>query len=127
MLWEISLLIIAIAFLLLVIFAIPSLLQVRRTAKNVEFTSHTLNQNLPGILTNLDEISTNFTHTTHSVRSQVEGLSGAVGKINEMADDVVNFEKTIRQEIETPIMETVGTLNAIIKGVRAFLDTFRTK
>ncbi len=127
MLWQISLLIISIAFLILVAFAVPSLLQIRRTTKSLEITSKTLNQNLPGILTNIDEITTNITDVTHSVKSQVEGLSGAVRKIQEMIEDVVNFEKTLRTEVETPVVETLGTLTAVVKGIRTFLDVLRSK
>ncbi|UCE07232.1 MAG: DUF948 domain-containing protein [bacterium] len=127
MLWEISLLLIAIAFLLLSIFAIPMLLQVRRTAKSFELTSKTLNQNLPGILTNLDEITTNLTQTTQAVHDQVDGLKSIVDKFHDMADDVVEFERSIRNEIEAPIMETVTTVSAAIKAIRAFLDALRLK
>jgi len=127
MLWEISLLVIAIAFLLLCLFALPMLLQVRRTAKSFELTSKALNQNLPGILTNLDEITTHMTQTTQSIHDQIDGLKGVVGKFHDIADDVVDFERNIRAEIEAPLMETVTTLTATIKAVRAFVDAWRSK
>ncbi len=38
MMWEIALLIVAVAFLLLVVFFIPTLLQIRDSAKELEFT-----------------------------------------------------------------------------------------
>jgi uncharacterized protein YoxC len=127
MLWEISLLIIAIAFMLLVMFAIPSLLQFRRTVKSIELTSKTLNQNLPGILTNIDEITTNLTNASQTVSEQTAGLREVVDKIQDMTDDVVNFERQIRAEIEIPIIETVSTLTAIIRGTKAFIDVLRSK
>lgn len=125
MLWEISLFIIAIAFLLLVLFAIPSLLQIRKTAKSLEVNSNILSKNLPGILTNLDEITTNITKTTQTASEEIEKLSLAVAKVGEMVDDVVSFEKNLREEIEVPVVETLHTLTAVVKGVRAFLDAFR--
>jgi uncharacterized protein YoxC len=127
MLWEISLLIIAIAFMLLVMFAIPSLLQFRRTVKSIELTSKTLNQNLPGILTNIDDITTNLTNATQTVSEQTAGLREVVDKIQDMTDDVVNFERQIRAEIGTPIIETISTLTAIIKGTKAFIEVLRSK
>ncbi len=125
MLWEISLLIIAIAFFLLVVFSIPAILQVRRTAHHLEQTSRTLNHNLPGILTNVDEITTNLTRTTQTIRSQVESLSVAVEKIQNMVDDVVGLEKELRNEIEPPIVETLNTITAIVRGLRTFLDVLK--
>lgn len=127
MLWQISLLIIAIAFFLLVIFLVPSLLQIRRTARSVEMTSRTMNQNLPGILTNIDEITTNLTRTTQSVHQQVEGLAESVQKVRDVVDDVVNFEREIRTEVEPPIVETLATVTAVARGVRAFLDVLRSR
>ncbi len=127
MLWEISLLIIAIAILFLVIFAIPSIIQFRRTAKNIELTAKTLNQNLPGILTNIDEITTILSDTVHSVSEQTEGLKEGVNKIHDMIDNIVDFERQIRYEIESPLIETVSTISAIIKGSRAFIDVLRSK
>ncbi|MBN2366219.1 MAG: DUF948 domain-containing protein [Calditrichaeota bacterium] len=127
MLWEISLLIIAVAFLLLIIFAIPSLLQVRRTAKNLEITSKTVNQNLPGILTNLDEITTNLTQVTQSIHYQIHGIQNIVDRFQNVAEDVVDFERTLRAELESPVVETVSTISAAVKGVRAFMDTLRNR
>ncbi len=125
MLWEISLFIIAIAFFLLVVFSIPTIMQVRRTAHHLEQTSRTLNHNLPGILTNVDEITTNLTRTTQSIRSQVEGLSVAVEKIQNMVDDVVGLERELRSEIEPPVVETLNTVTAIVKGLRKFVEVLK--
>lgn len=127
MLWEISLLVIAIAVLLIVIFAIPALLQLRRTAKNMEITTKTLNQNLPGILTNVDEISNNLTQITQSIHYQVNGVRNVVDKFQKMADDVVDFEQTLREEIESPLIQTISTISAFTKGARAFTEALRRR
>jgi uncharacterized protein YoxC len=127
MLWEISLLIIAIAFLIVVIFAIPALLQIRRTAKNMEITAKTLNQNLPGILTNVDEISTNLSQITQSIHYQVNGVRNVVDKFQKMADDVVDFEQNLREEIESPLMQAISTISAFTKGARAFTEALRRR
>lgn len=127
MLWEIGIFIIGISLLLFVLFAVPSLLQLRRTANSVEQTSNTLNQNLPGILTNINEITTSLTSTTQTVHSQIEGLQNVVEKIQEVADDVVQFERSIRDEMGSPIIETIATITAFVKGIQAFLEAMRTR
>jgi uncharacterized protein YoxC len=127
MLWEIGVLLIGIALLLFAVFSIPTLLQLRRTAKSMEQTSKTLNQNLPGILTNIDEITTNLTHVTQSIQTQVEGFQNVVDKIQDVAEDVVQFERGIRNEVGSPIIETIATITAVLKGTRAFLDTLRSR
>ncbi len=127
MLWEIGVLICSIALLLVAIFAVPTIIQIRRTAKNAEITLQAVNQNLPGILTNLDEITTNLTATSQSIHQNIDGLKEVIHKFHLVADDVVQFERLIREEIEEPILSTIGTFTGIVKGVNAFLHVLRQK
>ena len=57
---EIALVILIIILILLVIFCIPILIQIWRTSKDLTMTLQTLNQSLPAILKNLEEITTNI-------------------------------------------------------------------
>lgn len=127
MLWEIGVLICSIALLLLAIFAVPTILQIRRTAKSAEITFKTVNQNLPGILTNLDEITTNLTATSQSIHQNIDGFKEVIHKFHLVADDVVQFERVVREEIEEPILNTIGTFTGIVKGVNAFFEVWRKK
>ncbi len=127
MLLELGVFMAGLALLLLAIFAVPTLLQIRRTARNVEYTAKTLNQNLPGILTSLDEITTNLASSSMSLRGQIESVRVAVDKIVGIADDVVDFERNLRQTIEEPLVDTLTTFAAVVKGIRVFLDVFRSR
>ncbi len=127
MLLEIGVFIAGLALLIFAIFAVPALLQIRRTARSVENTAKTLNQNLPGILTSLDEITTNLASSSMSLRGQVENVRLAVDKIVSIADDVVDFERNLRQTIEEPLVDTLTTFAAVVKGIRVFLDVFRSR
>jgi uncharacterized protein YoxC len=127
MLWQISVLIVSLAFLLLVIFIIPTLIQIRRTARNAEITIKSVNQNLPGILTNVDEITTNLTQATQSVHRNIDGMKEVIHKLHLVADDIVQFEQTIRQEIEPPILDTLGTFSGIAKGIKTFMEVWRRR
>jgi uncharacterized protein YoxC len=127
MLWEISLLIIAVSFLLVAVFAIPSLLQIRKSAKSLELTTKTLNQNLPGILASTDELASNLAQSTRSLHDQINSVKGIVQKFENVADDVVDFERTLRAEIESPVMEIVTTVSAVVKASRVFWDALRLK
>jgi uncharacterized protein YoxC len=127
MLWQISVLIASLAFLLLVIFIVPTLIQIRRTARDAEITIKSVNQNLPGILTNIDEITTNITQATQSVHRNIDGLKEVINKLQLVADDIVQFEQTIRQEIEPPILNTLGTLSGIGKGLKTFMEVSRRR
>ncbi len=54
--WEIAVVVIAIAFLLLVIFTIPSLLQIRDSAKELEFTLKEFRETLKKVNVVVEEI-----------------------------------------------------------------------
>jgi uncharacterized protein YoxC len=117
MIIEISVLIASIALLALILFLIPSIIQHRKSAKRIEEVSELLNQKLPSILENIDEITTNLNDMLSNARQQVEKLGGAV-------DDIVDFEKRIKYRVEDPLVETLTTIAAITKAVRAFLVIF---
>lgn len=125
--WEISLLIIAVALLLLVIFAIPTLLQLRATAKSIETSSNAFNQKIPEILENVHHLTSDVVETTSGIKGQIQNASGIVSSVQEMVNNVVDLEKSIRREVESPLVDLVGTVNAFVKGFRIFFDTLRAK
>ncbi|NOX37816.1 MAG: DUF948 domain-containing protein [Calditrichaeota bacterium] len=127
MIWEISLLIVSIGFVILVAFLVPTIVQLRRTAKRVEVISDSLNHHLPAILTNLDEITTNLTSILTSGRRQVMMLEEAAQEVKGMVDDIVQLEKDIKRRIEDPFVETFTTLAAVARAIRAFLDVLKEK
>jgi uncharacterized protein YoxC len=124
MLFEISFLILTLAFVLFSFYSILYLLQLRRTAQSIEEILHSLNKSLPGILTSVDSIAANLADTSQILKNQASSLSHSLDKIQNMVDEIILFERMLRKEIETPVMQTIGTGNAILSGVRAFLLTF---
>ncbi len=116
----IAAILIAIALLILVAFLVPTIVQLRQTAKQVAQTTANLDKTLPGIMSNLEDISTNMNAILHTGRKQVESMSEAVSDVKGMIDDVVTFEKRLKNRVEMPVMQTVSTLNAAAKAVQVF-------
>jgi len=56
MFFELSVIIFALSFLLFTIYSILYLIQLRRTAKNIESILNKLDQSLPGIISKIDAI-----------------------------------------------------------------------
>ncbi len=125
MIWEVSLLIVSIAFLLLVAFLIPTIVQLKRTAERVEIASENLNMHLPNILTNLDEITTNLTGIMSSGRRQMQMLEEATEEVKLMVEDLSAFEKEIKEKIENPLVETLATIAALAKAARAVAQSLK--
>lgn len=124
MIIEISVLIVCAAVLILILFVIPTIVQLRRSAKKIEEVSGILNEQLPSILENLSDITSNLNVILSNGRQQVDKLGEAADNIKLMVDDIVGFEKKIRHQIENPIVDTLITITAIAKAVRAFLAIF---
>ena len=119
---ETGLFILNVVFLLIAVFSIPFLFQLWRMAKNIAITLQTLNRSLPCILQNLEEITSNIVSATDTINAHIEGLSSAIKKIQGTLDLVGNLEAVIR----LPFFKTLVTLSAVLKGVRAFLNVFRS-
>lgn len=117
MIIEISVLIVGVALVALILFLIPSIIQLRKSAKRIEDVSEQLNRQLPSILENVNEITANLNDILSSGRRQVNKLGDAV-------DDIVDFEKKIKHRVEDPLVETLTTIAAITRAVRAFLVIF---
>ena len=121
---EIGVFIISIVFLLLVVFSIPFLVQVWRSAKGITTTLHMVNESLPGILRNLEEITTNINKATNTVNEQIEGLALVTGRIQGFLSVVTDIDNILRAGLRLPVFKTIRNVVAVITGVKVFLKVF---
>lgn len=121
------LIILGVAFLLLAGFSIPFFLQLWRVAKGMALTLQTLNQNLPVIMKNVEEITTNVNLTTTMVHRQVEDLSLTLQKIQGTINLIVGVEEILRKSVHLSFVRKVRTSAAVVKGIRVFLDRLLSK
>ncbi|MGV8059646.1 MAG: DUF948 domain-containing protein [Smithellaceae bacterium] len=125
---EICLIIFGIALFSLVIFCIPVFSQLWRTTRNVAVTLETLNQSLPMILKNLEEITANINSSTTAVNREVQNFSGTLSRFQSVVDDVVDdIQDVTSVVIKSPVFQTIKNVVAVAKGIRAFLDVFLAK
>ncbi len=121
------LIILGVAFLLLAGFSIPFFLQLWRVTKGMTLTLRTLNQNLPVIMKNVEEITTNVNLTTTTVHRQVEDLSLTLQKIQGTINLLVGVEEILRRSVHLSFVRKVRTSAAVAKGIRVFLDHLMSK
>jgi len=125
---EICLIIFSIAILVLVIFCIPILTQIWRTTKDVAVTLETLNQSLPMILKNLEEITMSINSSTTAVNREVQNISATFGRFQLVIKDVVDDIQHIAPlAINSPLFQAVKNVIAVVKGIRVFLEAFSAK
>ena len=154
--WETSLFILCLAVVVLVIFTIPLLLQLRRTVQNLDVTVTALNQNLPQILKNIDYITENIRQSVHAVRAtleetinrslpaileNVDRLTSTVGKSVEMVRTRVedlshgvdrfrggfgHIDERLKDGTRNRMSSALTTFAAVLKRVRSVLESMRS-
>lgn len=111
------------AAVLLIGFSIPVLIQVLRTAREMAVTFRLLNQRLPLIMTNLEEITTNINRTSTTVHLQVEEMSLTLRRIQGVIGLFLGVEEVIRSRMGLSLSRTLRTSMAVSKGIRVFVDS----
>ena len=122
---EIVLTIFGIAFLVLVIFCIPILMQIWHTSKHLTVTLETLNKSLPLLLKNMEDITANINNSTAVVDREIQSISKTAGRIHAIVSDIVDDVQSITPSaIKSPLFQKLKNAVAIVKGIRVFVDAF---
>ena len=125
---DVGLMILGVAVLLLVIICIPVLVNLWRAVQNVAVTLETLNANLPAILKNLEEISTNINNSTSAVNREIQNISSTVDRFHLVMADVADSVQNVAPKIaQSPALRTVKNAIAVAKGVSVFLNVLSGK
>jgi uncharacterized protein YoxC len=125
---EIGLLILGIALLLLVLFSVPILWKIWHAVNDVTITLDALNQHLPGILKNLEDITSNINNSTETLNCEIEKYSVTAARFHKAMDNVVNVIEFISPfAAKSPIFRKMTQVIALAKGVRVFFNVLRDK
>lgn len=120
---EIALIIFGVAMLLLVLFCIPILLKLWRAANEVTVTLQALNERLPAILKNMEEISNNINTSTTVVNNQVQRYAETAQRFHGVMNEVVSGIEFISPlALKSPLFRKMTELIPVVKGVRVFLN-----
>jgi uncharacterized protein YoxC len=120
---EIALVILVIILILLVIFCIPILLQTWRTSKDLAMTLQTLDQSLPTILKNMEEITININSSTAALNRRIQNFSNTADRVQLIISDIIDSVQSFTPiAMKLPIFQTIRNVAAVIKGIRVFID-----
>jgi uncharacterized protein YoxC len=117
----IILILLSLLVLLLILFAVPLLIQLRRTAKGLEETAAILNRNLPGIMANLQEITTGVNRTTATVQREIGELSLTLRRVQGIVGVLLGVGEVVMRRMSSPLARNAMTALAVAKGVRTFI------
>ena len=118
------LILLSVAFLLFAGLCVPFLIQILRTAREMAMTLQLLNQRLPLIMKNLEEITININRTSTTVHRQVAEISLTLNRIQGIVGVIFGLEEVLRRRMSFPLARTLRTSMAVGRGVRVFLNCF---
>ncbi|MHB8090386.1 MAG: DUF948 domain-containing protein [Syntrophales bacterium] len=123
---EMILLIVSLAFFVIAGYAVWTLIQIRKTSLSVAETLDSVNQSLPVIMKNLEEITTRMNKVTNTVERRVDDFSSTFEKINGAMNFYLGKEQLFRQQVGIPVANVFRTYGAVVKGISVFLDYLKT-
>jgi uncharacterized protein YoxC len=108
-----------------VLFLIPSLMQIRRTAREVEKILETARMQIVPLSHDLTVISQEVNGILQSIHRQVDRVEEGVINVRDTAVRLREFEREIEEKIESPLLELATLVSAVTRGVEAFVRMLR--
>jgi glucosamine 6-phosphate synthetase-like amidotransferase/phosphosugar isomerase protein len=91
-------------------------------------TLETLNQNLPSILKNLEEITTNVNSSAAVLNQRIKSSSNTADRFQLIISDIIdNIQYFTPIAMKLPIFQTIKNVVAVVKGIRVFIDVLLNK
>jgi len=91
----------------------------------VEKDVHEVSGRAIPVLDNLEVITNRVRGMTEHVEDQVQAITESFSSVKAIADNIVDLERRVQARIEGPLLESLGTVAAVIKGVRTFVQRVR--
>lgn len=113
------------ALTVLSVYLIAVLIRVRSILIIVEKDIKELSARAIPVLENIEAITEKVKNVTESIDEQVETFKHSINSIKEIAENIASFERRVQDKIEGPVLDTVGTIAALFKGVQAFFVRIR--
>lgn len=121
MLLTISVTVIAAIMVVALIFQVPILLQIRRTAREAEKFLETSRTQIVPLSHDLTVIFQEVKTILQSIHRQVDRVEESVTTVRDAATRLREFEEEILGGVEGPLLELAALIKAISQGVSAFL------
>jgi uncharacterized protein YoxC len=109
----------------LCIYLIVVLARVRAILVAMEKDIKELSAKAIPVIENLEVITDRVKTITENIDEQVDVVKHAVTALKGVADNIVEFERRVQERIEEPVLDTVTTFAALLKGVRTFVTRLR--
>jgi len=124
-LMAISVTVIAAIMVLALIFLIPVLLQVRRTAHEAEKLIDSVRLQVAPVSRDVGLISRDVKIIVQSIHRQVDRVEDGIETVHDMAARAREFQIEVQRRIEEPLLQLAAVLGGVRRGVEAISSIFR--
>jgi uncharacterized protein YoxC len=125
MVLTISVTVIAVVMVVAVLFLILTLLQIRRTARQVEKILETTHMQIVPLSHDLTVISQEVKGVLESIHRQVDRVEDSITTVRDAFVRLREFEEEILPEIEKPLLELVTLVSTVSRAIKAFVRMLR--
>jgi uncharacterized protein YoxC len=120
----ISVTVIAAILVLVLIFFIPVLLQVRRTAHEAEKLIDSVRLQVAPVSHDITTISQEVKSVIQSIHRQVDRVEDGIETVHDMAIRAKEFQLEVKRRIEEPLLQLAAVLGGVKRGVEAIASIF---
>ncbi len=110
----------------LCVYLITIILRLRDLLGKVESDVKEITTRAVPVLDNVEYITNRLKSISDNIDDQVAMVRDSIGSVRSVADNIVALERQVQARVEGPILETVGLVAAVLKGLRAFADRVRS-
>ncbi len=120
----ISVTVIAAIMVLVLIFFIPVLLRVRRTAREAEKLIDSVHLQVAPVSRDVSAISRDVKSIVQSIHRQVDRVEGGIETAHDMAVLAKEFQIEVKHRIEEPLLRLAAIAVGVRRGVEAMSGIF---
>ncbi|HCP08199.1 MAG TPA: hypothetical protein DIT25_00120 [Candidatus Moranbacteria bacterium] len=125
---DIALKILVSILIVLVIICIPILLKLWRVTEDIALSLQTLNQSLPLILKNLEEITTNISISTNTLNEKIQNMASVSDRSHLLITDIINNLGLFAPvAMRFPVFRIIRNVVALAKGAQVFMNVLLHK
>ncbi|HMT11341.1 MAG TPA: DUF948 domain-containing protein [Ignavibacteria bacterium] len=117
-----------VALIALVIYLIWALKRIVSAIDNINSTIDNIESKVEQITTKTEPLIENSLLITNDIKEistnlkvQSAKINGIVDTVKDTTDSIVGFEQKVQKEVETNVFDALNMVNAVSKGVKAFL------
>jgi uncharacterized protein YoxC len=112
---------------LLCIALIVYLNRITRSVRQIESELKQIGEDVRPLITSSTQLAESLNEISEGAKSGVNLTKDIIVDVKDRVDSVLAFEEKIRRRVESPVLELIQNLSALVNGVNAFWNAFTKK